>query len=166
MDRSVEIDELVECWTLLADEQDLVAGKRGATRRGFALLLKFYSQHGRFPRGRAELPDEVVAFVARQVGVAPSELGLYEWSGRTVEFHRSQVRRHLGFRECSVEDADKLASWLAAEVCEVERQHDRAREQYDQMIKYATAIRSGTASTRQSCAGSLRPTRSTRPIRR
>jgi hypothetical protein len=41
---------------------------------------------------------------------------LYEWSGRTVEFHRSQVRRHLGFRECSVEDADKLASWLAAEV--------------------------------------------------
>jgi hypothetical protein len=67
--------------------------------------------------------------VARQVGVVPSELGLYEWSGRTVEFHRSQVRRHLGFRECSVEDADKLASWLAAEVCEVERHHDRVREQ-------------------------------------
>jgi TnpA family transposase len=54
---------------------------------------------------------------------------LYEWSGRTVEFHRSQIWRHLGFRECSVEDADKLASWLAAEVCEVERQHDRVREQ-------------------------------------
>ncbi len=129
MDRSVEIDELVECWTLLADEQGLVAGKRGATRLGFALLLKFYGRHGRFPRGRAELPDDVVAFVARQVGVVPSELGLYEWSGRTVEFHRSQLRRHLGFRECSVEDADKLASWLAAEVCEVERQHDRVREE-------------------------------------
>ncbi|WP_026163801.1 DUF4158 domain-containing protein [Kribbella catacumbae] len=129
MDRSVEIDELVEGWTLLPDEQDLVAGKRGATRLGFALLSKFYGRHGRFPRGQAELPDDVVAFVARQVGVAPSELGMYEWSGRTVEFHRSQVRRHLGFRECSVEDADKLASWLAAEVCEVERQHDRVREQ-------------------------------------
>jgi hypothetical protein len=49
VDRSVEIDELVECWTLLADEQDLVAGKRGATTLGFALRLKLYSRHGRFP---------------------------------------------------------------------------------------------------------------------
>ncbi|WP_327640795.1 hypothetical protein OHB24_21100 [Kribbella sp. NBC_00482] len=41
MDRSIDLDELVEKWTLLDDEQDLVAGKRGATRPGFVLLLKF-----------------------------------------------------------------------------------------------------------------------------
>jgi len=42
---------------------------------GFALLLKFYTRAGRFPRGRAELDDDAVAFVARQVGVPASDLG-------------------------------------------------------------------------------------------
>ncbi len=47
----MDLDELVEHWTLLDDDQELVAGKRGATRLGFALLLKFYTRHGRFPAG-------------------------------------------------------------------------------------------------------------------
>jgi hypothetical protein len=42
-------DELIEHWTLVGDELGQVAGKRGATRLGFALLLKFYAGHGRFP---------------------------------------------------------------------------------------------------------------------
>ncbi|MGW0390621.1 DUF4158 domain-containing protein [Streptomyces sp. NPDC003042] len=80
----MDLDELVEHWTLLKDEQGLVSGKRGATRLGFAVLLKFYTQYGRFPRGRAELPGEAVEFVARQVQVPASELGFYDWTGRTV----------------------------------------------------------------------------------
>ncbi|MGY4765284.1 DUF4158 domain-containing protein [Kribbella sp. CWNU-51] len=114
MDRSIELDELVEQWTLLDDEQGLVFGKGDAGKLGFVLLLKFYVRHGRFPRGRGELPDDAVRFVADQVKVPASEIGLYEWTGRTIERHRAQIRRHLGFRECSVEDADKLAGWLAA----------------------------------------------------
>jgi hypothetical protein len=43
----------------------------------------------RFPRGRGELASEAVAFVARQVGVPASDLGFYEWSGRTFEYHFS-----------------------------------------------------------------------------
>ncbi|MDQ6782744.1 MAG: hypothetical protein M3063_04745 [Actinomycetota bacterium] len=43
------VDDLVEHWTVLPDERDLVAGKRGATRLGFALLLKFYTNRGNFP---------------------------------------------------------------------------------------------------------------------
>jgi hypothetical protein len=101
----VDLDELIEHWTLLDGERDLVAGKRGATRLGFALLLKFYARVGRFPRGRAELDDDAVAFVARQAGVPASDLGFYEWVGSTIEYHRSQIRRHHGFRECSAQDA-------------------------------------------------------------
>ena len=107
MARSLDLDELVEHWTLLDDEQELIAGKRGPKRLGFALLLKFYTRLGQFPRGRGELPDEAVEFVARQVGVEPTELGFYEWAGRTIEYHRAQIRGHLGFRECSVADADR-----------------------------------------------------------
>jgi hypothetical protein len=125
----VDLDELVEHWTLLDDERELVAGKRGPTRLGFALLLKFYARAGRFPRGRAELDDEAVAFVARQVGVPASDLGFYEWTGSTIEYHRAQVRRHLGFRECGAEDADKLTGWLAGGFCPAERRADRVREE-------------------------------------
>jgi len=39
----VEVDEAVEHWTVLEDEQQLVAGKRGATRLGPA-RWKFYTR--------------------------------------------------------------------------------------------------------------------------
>ncbi|MFI5987745.1 DUF4158 domain-containing protein [Streptomyces sp. NPDC051555] len=123
----LDLDELVEHWTLLKDEQVLVSGKRGATRLGFAVLLKFYTQHGRFPRGRAELRSEAVEFVARQVQVHASELGFYEWTGRTVEYHRAQIRGHLGFRECSVADAEKLTAYLAEHVAHKERRPEQVR---------------------------------------
>ncbi|MEN3308939.1 MAG: hypothetical protein V7603_5141 [Micromonosporaceae bacterium] len=129
MARSLDLDELVEHWTLLDDEQGLISGKRGPTRLGFALLLKFYTRAGRFPRGRGELPDAAVEFVARQVGVEPAELGFYEWSGSTIAYHRSQIRAHLGFRECSVADAEKLTEWLAANVCEAERRPELVRDE-------------------------------------
>ncbi|HKS44984.1 MAG TPA: Tn3 family transposase [Amycolatopsis sp.] len=129
MPREIDEDELIEHWTLIGDELGQVAGKRGPTRLGFALLLKFYTRHGRFPRGRGELPDAAVDYVARQVGVAAPELAFYEWDGRTVEYHRAQVRKFLGFRECTVDDAEKLAVWLAEEVCQRERRVERVREE-------------------------------------
>ena len=54
--------------------------------------------------------------------VPAAELGFYEWDGRTIKAHRADIRRYFGFRECSVADADKPAEWLAANVCEKERQ--------------------------------------------
>ncbi|MFI8462011.1 gamma-glutamylcyclotransferase family protein [Kitasatospora sp. NPDC085464] len=43
--KPVGADELVEHWTVLDDEADLAAGKRGGTRVGFALLL---GNHARY----------------------------------------------------------------------------------------------------------------------
>lgn len=90
--------------------------------------MKFYIWAGRFPRGRGELPGGAVEFVARQVGVEPAELGLYEWTGRTIEYHRAQIRSHLGFRECTVADAEQLTQWLATAVCEAERRAELVRD--------------------------------------
>ncbi|MEU7858468.1 DUF4158 domain-containing protein [Nonomuraea sp. NPDC049141] len=60
--------------------------------------------------------------VARQIRTPASILGLYGWSGRTIERHRREIRDHLGFRECSVPDADKLTDWLAVNVAHAVRQ--------------------------------------------
>jgi TnpA family transposase len=121
--------ELVEHWTVLGDEKDLVSGKRGATRLGFALVLKFYTLHGRFPRGRAEFPHEVVDHVARQIDVPADEFAAYEWSGSTFGYHKKQIRDHLGFKECSVAIADKLTEWLAVNVAHAERDPQTVREE-------------------------------------
>lgn len=123
------MDELIERWTVLDDELELVAGKRGATRLGFALLLKYYTWQGWFPRGRAEFPDEAVAFVARRRKVSAADFGLYEWPGRTIEYHRAQICEHLGFRVCSMQGAEKLTAWLAANVAHAQRNVDRVREE-------------------------------------
>ena len=49
MPEKLDADELIEHWTVLPDEQELVQGKQGTNRLGFALLLKFYTRQGRFP---------------------------------------------------------------------------------------------------------------------
>ena len=46
-----------------------------------------------------------------------------------MEYHRAQVRKFLGFRECTAADAEKLATWLAGKVCQGERRPERAREE-------------------------------------
>ena len=129
MARELDEDELIGNWTLVGDELDQLSGRRGATKLGFALLLRFYAVHGRFPSGRSEIPDQAVAYVARLVDVPASDLGFYEWDGRTIKAHRTDIRKYFGFRECSIADADKAAEWLAANVCEKERQADRVREE-------------------------------------
>nr|WP_159850059.1 DUF4158 domain-containing protein [Nocardia sp. CY41] len=128
MVREVDQDELIDAWTLVGNEPELIGGKRGPTRLGFALLLRFYTERGRFPRGRAEVPDEAVEYVARQVGVERTEIAFYDWSGRTIEYHRAQIRQALGFRECSVVDADALTWWLVDHVTQIERSGERVRE--------------------------------------
>ena len=120
----LELDELVEHWTLLDGERELVAGKRGAMRLVFALMLKFYGHHGRFPDGDGDLPGEVVEFVARQVQVSAVGLQGYEFAKRTVEYHRAQIRQHFGYRECSVQDAEAIQRWLAEHVARADPRHD------------------------------------------
>jgi hypothetical protein len=112
-------------WT--DDEHKLLRNKTGATRLGFALLLKYLAWKGRFPRGRSELPDNAIDYVARQIDVPPEELDFYDWAGRTIKGHRAEARRHLGFRECTVANADKLTAWLAEHVAQHERRPDRVR---------------------------------------
>src|SRR6266851_7770201 len=127
MARRIDEDELIEHWTLAGEELELLTGKRGPAKLAFALLLKFHQQHGRFPRGRTDLPEEAVEFVAKAVKVPAPDLALYAWEGRTFEYHRSQIRAFTGFRECTLADADKATEWLAGHVCQSERRSDRVR---------------------------------------
>ncbi len=76
MARNLGLDDVVDHFTLVGDELDLLRNKSGATRLGFAVLLKFVLWRGRFPRALRELPDDAVAHLARQVRVPAGELAV------------------------------------------------------------------------------------------
>ena len=116
--------ELEEAWTLGPDEHGLLSGKRGATRLGFAVLVRFFARQGRFPAPE-EIEEDAVGYVARQVGVAAEEYQAYDHRSRTAEYHRAQIREAFGFRQATVEDAEELAEWLLEEVAP--REYDAQR---------------------------------------
>jgi hypothetical protein len=128
MRREWEPEDVVACWTLVDEDWALVANKTGPTRLGFALLLKFFELEARFPRHVGELPAAAVDYVAAQVKVGPDQLAKYAWSGRTIEYHRAQVREALGFREATRADEEALTTWLGEEVAPDETSDDRLRE--------------------------------------
>jgi hypothetical protein len=125
--RELELDELIERWTLVGEELDRARGKRGVNALAFALLLKFVIAYGRFPRGRSEVPDGVVEFLARRVGVPAGELGFYDWSGRTIERHRGEIRELLDYQECSLADQGVVTDWLVESVTQAERHPEQVR---------------------------------------
>lgn len=127
MKRQWTHDELTEHWTLLPDEVKLLANKTGATRLGFALLLKAFAYQGRFPRHMHELPGPAIVYLANQVGVPAELYPSYEWSGRTIKYHRVQIREYLGFREATVQDGHELVDWLVTQVLPNEYREDHVR---------------------------------------
>ena len=127
MARNLGLDDVVDHFTLIGDELELLRNKSGATRLGFAVLLKHVLWRGRFPSGSQDLPDDAVAHLARQVRVGAGELSSYDFASRTAQRHRTEIRAYTGFRECSVADAEALTSWLAEDVASIERREHRVR---------------------------------------
>jgi len=112
MKRLWTAEELLDHWTLVPADLGLIANKRGATRLGFAVLLKYFQYAGRFPESKTVVPGAIVAHLAKQVDVPAAAWLAYPWQGRTLEYHRAQIRVALGFRACTVRDAASLTAWL------------------------------------------------------
>jgi hypothetical protein len=53
-------DKLVRHWSLSPNEHDLL-GESGAARLNFAILLKAFQLHGRFPERRGDIAESVPA---------------------------------------------------------------------------------------------------------
>ena len=128
MKRTWTADELLEHFTLLPDELIAVGNKSGATRLGFAVLLKCLRYEGRFPRSRVEVAPEVVRFLAVQVGVDAALFAQYDWEGRTIEAHRAQIRGMSKMREFRRTDEEALLDWLCTEIFHYEHHPDRLRD--------------------------------------
>lgn len=122
-----EPEDLIVYWTLVEEDWRLLGNKSGATRLGFALMLKYVEIEGEFPCFGEQIPSAAVEFVAELVRVDSTELDKYSFDNRTAEYHRAQIRQALGLRPATEDDKQRWAVWLAAEQCPVEQ--DRGRLQ-------------------------------------
>ncbi|MFH1602293.1 MAG: Tn3 family transposase [Pseudomonadota bacterium] len=104
-------------WTLTPAERELVMTKRRANRLGFAILLAFFRERGRFPRGEAEVEAQGIAALSKQLGMPMPVDGEMFPTGRTAERLRAEIRVLFGFREVTVGDADMLKVWLRDHAC-------------------------------------------------
>ena len=121
-------DELIEHWTLAPGELVLLMNKSGTGRLGFAALLKFFQLEGRFAASPGEIAEPAVEYLARQVKVASLSWADYDWQGRTIKYHRAEIRALLGFREVTSEDSEAAMAWLREHVLTRERNPERIRE--------------------------------------
>lgn len=92
----------------------------GRSRLGFAVLLSFFRERGRFPRDPGEIEAQGIAALSRQLAIPAPSADEAFLTSRTTERLRAEIRAHFGFREATVADAEQLLIWLrdhvAAEV--------------------------------------------------
>jgi hypothetical protein len=50
------------------------------------------------------------------------------WEGRTIKYHRAEIREWLGFREATREDVATLEAWLIDEILDREHRMDRLKD--------------------------------------
>ncbi len=131
MKRQWEAEELIEHFTLLPHEQEMLPTKGNTTapnQLGFAVLLKFFQNEGRFPSQPHEVPKAVVTFIAKQLALPDEQYLQYNWTGRTIKHHRSQIRAVLGFREATLQDSQDLRAWLLQHVLPLDSQIEQLKD--------------------------------------
>jgi (2Fe-2S) ferredoxin len=129
MKRHWTTEELQAHWKLLPTEKKLVKHHGGRhAQLGFAILLKFFQNEGRFPHHRNEIPTEAIAYLAQQLEVPVDEYRVYPWGGRSIKRHRATIRAFLKFREATAQDVKELTLWLSEKIVPQQRQMEALLE--------------------------------------
>jgi len=114
--KSYSHEELIEHFTLDEIDREFIAQLRGdANRHGAAILLKSLQHLGYFPQHINEIPNQIKAFVAKQLDLADSPSEQYLWETRTRDNHFTWIRQQTGFRFPQAQDKEDLENWLRQE---------------------------------------------------
>ena len=121
-------EELAECWSLSMTELETLPDRGDHNRLGFAVLLKFVENEGRFPCSPREVPAAALSYLASQLHIPPTAFAQYDWAGRTGKRHRASIRTLLGFRPFSLRDAKPLRDWLCRDAVPLEHHPQHLHE--------------------------------------
>lgn len=109
-------EELIENWTLVPTELELVKKKVDFNQIGFAILLKYFQLMARFPDSPSDIPDRSITYIASQLLADESLYFKYNWQGRSIKNHRAEIRRLFGFQTATTSDSKQISNWLIAKI--------------------------------------------------
>ena len=111
-----ETEELIEHWTLLPQELELVRNKIGGNQIGFALLLKHFQLFAKFTDNSSSIPKVIISYIASQLNLIESAYSDYDAKGRSARVYRAEIRRLFNFRVTTVTDIEQISDWLIQEI--------------------------------------------------
>ena len=102
---STDATEMTRHYMLNADDLTLIRGRRRASNRlGFAVQFCALRHPGRVLEPSELPPVEMLAFVAKQIGVDPTLFADYAHRAETRREHLIELQRHLGLRSFGFAD--------------------------------------------------------------
>jgi hypothetical protein len=131
-------DDLIEFFTLSKEEHQLLVNRSAPAKLGYAVLLKILQCEGRFPTAQNEVPKAVVQFIARQIDISSEELGSYKWKGRTIEYHRAQIRKLLGFKRWRADYTKRVVHWPQTSVVPNQNGYEQLK---DALLKHLRKLK-------------------------
>lgn len=123
-----ETEELIENWTLLPAELELVRNKVGGNQIGFALLLKHFQLFACFPENKSSISSVIVSYIASPINLTESSYSDYDWQGRSAKVYRVEIRRLFNFRVATVKDSAQMSNWLIEEILPKEQRIESITE--------------------------------------
>ncbi|MFK8020759.1 MAG: DUF4158 domain-containing protein [Pseudomonadales bacterium] len=124
-DQQIETDNR---WELQDEEWKLLKGKSSSNRLGFALQLKYYVVHRRFPKDVDDIPEFIQHRLAAVLKLSTITLESYDWAGRSGKRHRKEIREYFSVQRLSNEDRLAFHQWLIDDVFPLGVDHDHASE--------------------------------------
>jgi hypothetical protein len=116
MKKHWQLDELIDHFTLIEPEKQLVESKYSNTQLGFAVLMKCFQHEARFPAKPSDVPKAVINFISKQLKIPSDMFVQYSWSSRTIKNHRNEIRKLYGFREGTLQDEKDITHRLQEKV--------------------------------------------------
>lgn len=98
-------------WVLTAEEQELLKGRSADKRLGFALSLKYFQRHHRFPTDVKDFTEQIISAVAAFLETSEVDVDGYFASDRLLKSHRHDIRCYVGFRPPTNDDAERAKSF-------------------------------------------------------
>lgn len=123
-----QTEELIENWTLIPQELELLANKIGGNKIGFAIMLKYFQLMARFPDASEQIPDLVTSYIANQVNTPVSSYSDYTPQGRSAKVYRAEIRTLFNFRTATTQDSEEISDWLITSIIPREQKIELIKE--------------------------------------
>ncbi len=116
MNQDWNTDEIIAHFILLPSEFEFLGSNNPYNQLGKALMLKFFQHEYRFPESTAEIQHTIIEHIAHQLDIPATFIDKYDWKGERSKEYRKDIRELMGFRPSTIQDQQRLRTWLIVEV--------------------------------------------------